>query len=281
MKIAIVTDSVADLPSALCAELGIAVVPLSVIFGDEVLKDGVDITSSQFFARLKSSSVMPSTSQPSPADFMEVYKGLELTHDHVFSIHVSSHLSGTYQSACIARDTMQATSIEVIDTGQATMCEGLIVLAAARAAARGAGVEEIRQRIKAVAGSVRMLFGVSTLEFLARNGRIGRAASLVGALLSVKPILHVEDGIVAPYDKVLGERKILGRTIQIMHREVGQEPITAAIVHADSEDKAQEWKREITSNFNCSELTLCEVGPVVGTHAGPGAVGVTWHPTFE
>ncbi len=157
------------------------------------------------------------------------------------------------------------------------MCEGFAVLEAARAAQRGASREEVCEAALRVAGSVQLLFTVDTLEFLERNGRIGKAASLLGTLLSIKPIIHLEDGEVAPRDKVLGARRLLPRVVELMNEAIGSRAIRAAVLHTDAHEKAEEWRCEIEKAFKCSELIVNEVGPVVGTHAGPGAVGVAWH----
>jgi len=277
MRIAVVTDSMADLPREMADELGVSIVPLTVIFGEEAFLDGVEMNAHDFLARLKTSSVMPSTSQPSPADFIQVYDDLLGKYDHIVSVHASHRLSGTYQSACIARDTLESRSIDVIDSKQVTMCEGFAVLEAARAAQRGASREEVCEAALRVAGCVRLLFTVDTLEFLERNGRIGKAASLLGTLLSIKPIIHLEDGEVAPRDKVLGARRLLPRVVELMNEAIGSRAIRAAVLHTDAHEKAEEWRCEIEKAFKCSELIVNEVGPVVGTHAGPGAVGVAWH----
>lgn len=279
MRVSVVTDSVADLPREIAQAHGVSIVPLTVIFGEEAFLDGVDLDSRGFFTKLRGSAVMPSTSQPSPADFIQVYEDLLKTHDHIVSAHASCKLSGTYQSACIARDALGSSAIDVIDTSQVTMCEGLAVLEAARAAQCGAGPREVCEVVSRVAGSVRLLFTVDTLEFLERNGRIGKAASLVGTLLAIKPIIHLEDGEVAPADKVLGSRRVLPRVIELMDKAIGgSQAICASVVHADAREKADEWKSEIEKRFECRELILAEVGPVVGTHAGPGSVGVVWRP---
>ena len=255
--------------------------PLTVIFGEETFLDGIDMNSHDFFARLKTSSVMPSTSQPSPADFIQVYDELLKTNDHIVSVHASHKLSGTCQSACIARDTLASHAIDVIDSKQVTMCEGFAVLEAARAAQRGGSREEVCEAALRVAGSVQLLFTVDTLEFLERNGRIGKAASMLGTLLSIKPIIHLEDGEVAPADRVLGARRLLPRVIELMNEAIGSHAIRAAVLHTDAHEKAEEWKREIEKEFKCKELIVNEVGPVVGTNAGPGAVGVAWHPCMD
>lgn len=267
----------ADVPKDIARELDITIVPLHVIFGEESLLDGVDIDSPSFYARLTTSSVMPSTSQPAPAAFIEVYTQLLRSHDHVFSIHASSGLSGTYQSAVLARDEVDPGKIEVIDSRLATVCEALVVIGAAQAAAGRADVGAVRNRIHELMAAARLLFVVDTLEYLAKNGRIGKAASVLGTLLSIKPLLTLEDGIVAPYEKVMGSRKAFSRVIQLMKEDVGSAPVVVAVAHCAAPDKAAELVEAVKADFNCAEILIVEVGPVVGAHVGPGAAGLGWH----
>jgi DegV family protein with EDD domain len=201
-------------------------------------------------------------------------------YDYIFSVHASSKLSGTFQSACIARDTLEKESIEVIDTCQVTMCQGFVALAAARAALGGAGPDEARNTINEAMDSARLLFTVDTLEFLAKHGRIGKAASMLGTMMSVKPIARIIDGEVTPVAKTYGRRSVLSRVLNLMNQEIGPgQAIHASIVHADSAGRAAEWSERIESEFNCREMIITECGPVVGTHAGPGAIGVAWLPS--
>jgi len=264
-------------PANVARELGIRVVPLSIIFGNESFLDGVDLDASSFYAKLKTSSVMPSTSQPAPAAFMQVYNELLREHDYIFSIHASSELSGTYQRAMLARAEVSPEKVEVVDSRLATVCQAFVVIEAARAVMRGAGVDEVRRRIGEVMASVRLLFVVDTLEYLQKNGRIGKAASLVGALLSLKPILTLEDGVVAAREKVLGSRKAFSRVIQLMKEEIGSTPISVMAVHCAAPEKAAQLVQEVAANFNCVEIGVTDAGPVIGAHAGPGAAGIAWH----
>lgn len=277
LKIAIVTDSASNVPAEVAHELGIRVVPLYIIFGDESYLDGVDLDAPSFYAKLKTSSVIPSTSQPTPAAFMEIYNELLKEHDYIFSIHASSELSGTYQSAMLARAGLDQARVEVIDSRLATVCQAFVVIEAARAVVRGASVDKVRQRITEVMASVRLLFVVDTLEYLQKNGRIGKAASLVGSLLSLKPILTLEDGVVAAREKALGSRKAFSRVVQLMQDEIGSAPVSIMAVHSGAPDKAEELVQEAQAHFNCVEIGVTDVGPVIGAHTGPGAAGIAWH----
>lgn len=220
---------------------------------------------------------MPHTSQPTPAAFMETYTGLLKSYDYIFSIHASSEVSGTFQSARLACDEVGAGKVEVIDSRSVSIGEAFAAVEAAKAALGGAGVDAVRRRIQEIIGATTVLFAVDTLEYLQKNGRIGKAASVVGALLSVKPILTLEDGVVAPREKVLGLRRAFNRVIQIMKDDVGTAPISAMVAHCDDPDRGRQLVEAIEANFDCVEMHVAAVGPIVGTHAGPGAAGVAWH----
>jgi DegV family protein with EDD domain len=274
-KIIIVTDSTADLPQGLAEKLDITVVPLRVHFGDEEFLDWVDLDSDSFYAKLKASSVMPRTSQPSPADFEAVYKRLAEGGATVISLHISAQLSGTYQSAIIARSMLEGTDIEVIDTKVASMALGIVAIEAARAAKAGKSKEEILSQIYDHLGKVKVFFGVDTLEFLQKNGRIGKAAALLGGLLSVKPLLTLKEGSIVPKEKVRGRAKLVERLVDIIGEDFGS-GVTgkAVIMHGDSLDEALKLKEKIDNKYNFGEVIISSLGAVIGTHTGPGVLAV-------
>lgn len=275
MGVIIVTDSTADLPRGVAEELKIAVVPLKVHFGDEEYLDWIDLDSDSFFQKLRHSKVLPRTSQPAPADFEALYKRIASVDDNIISIHLSSHLSGTYQSAVIARSVLEKYDIEVIDSQTASMGLGIIVIEAARAAAAGQGKSEILNLIQRLIKQVKVFFVVDTLEYLQRNGRIGKAAALVGGLLNVKPILTLEDGIVVPKGKVRGKAKAKEYLINLIAEEYGDNMQgKVMIMHGNEPESALEMKAEIERRFRCAEILLSSIGAVIGTHTGPGVLGV-------
>ncbi|HHY32794.1 MAG TPA: DegV family protein [Firmicutes bacterium] len=279
-NISIVTDSTADLPPHLYSDYGITVVPLLVHFGDEVYRDGVDLSSEEFYAKLTSSSVLPRTSQPSPRDFQVVYEDLLSKSDGVVSIHLSSRLSGTYQSAAIAASMVKGGPVRVIDGRLASAANGLVVLEAARMAREGASMDDIVARAQDLVGKVRVFFTVDTLEYLQKNGRIGRAAAFLGTVLSIRPLLWLQDGEVAPYEKVRGSRqKILARLVAVVkeHAPAGKR-LRAAVIHAVSPDEAAALKQVMERDFPCEEVLTATVGPVIGCHAGPGTMAIAFHP---
>lgn len=279
-KIAIVTDSTADLPPHLYSEYGVTVVPLLVHFGDEVYRDGVDLSSEGFYAKLTSSNVLPRTSQPSPHDFQVVYEDLVSRSDGVVSIHLSSKLSGTYQSAVIAAGTLKGAPVRVIDGRLASAATGLLVLEAARMAKAGAGIDDIVARVEHLIGEMKVFFTVDTLEYLEKNGRIGKATAFLGTLLSIRPLLWIDDGEVAPYEKVRGSRqKILARLVAVAkeHAPAGKK-LRAAVIHAVSPDEAASLKDILEREFMCDEILVATIGPVIGSHTGPGTIAIAFHP---
>ncbi|MCR4425168.1 MAG: DegV family protein [Firmicutes bacterium] len=281
-RIAIVTDSTADLPTSMYRERDIVVVPLTVHFGEETYTDQVDLTSKQFFEKLQKSPIMPRTSQPSPADFIAVYERLLGSYDHIFSLHISSKLSGTYQSAKIAAETLKSPAIEVVDTMTVSLCTGLVTLAAADARDVHNDPEEVRRAVRHVMDTFGLLFTVGTLLYLEKNGRIGKAAALLGGLLSIRPILSMSEGELTAVERVRGQGRVLPRVLEIMESRVDRShPVDVAVLHAVDPQRGEEWMEAVRERFTCRRIFLTECGPVVGTHSGPGALAVGWYPSIH
>jgi DegV family protein with EDD domain len=274
--VAIVTDSTADLPPELTMSHAITVVPLTLNFDGQSLLDGVDIRPGEFYRRLHSITTHPTTSQPSPGRFAEVYSSLLAHHDAVVSIHISQKLSGTYESARQAAGMTDPQRVRVIDSELVSMSLGLITLAAASLAAGGATAETIVAKVIDMRASVQTYFSVATLEFLRRGGRIGRASALLGSVLQVKPVLCIRDGLVTPLERVRTFERALNRVVELT-REVDRGHGVCVIVgHADAEADAERIGRELDSI--AETLMIQPLGPVVGAHAGPGVVGVGCYP---
>lgn len=276
-KIAIVTDSTADLNSQLVEQYNITVVPLNVHFHDEVFKDGVDMTTETFFKKLKDTPVPPRTSQPSPGDFHKVYKSLlSEGYQAIISIHISAELSGTWQSACIARDMLPEEQIKVINSKSASMGLGLIVINTVKKLQQGANLEEAAAYAEKLADQQRIMFGVDTLEYLHRNGRIGGAAKLIGGLLNVKPMLYVDNGVVAPLGKIRGKNKVIPFLLDEAEKFLGDYsgPVDLAVIHAQDPAIAEEITAKVHQRFEIRDTFQSEIGSVIGTHTGPGAVGI-------
>ncbi len=276
----VVTDSTADLPSDVCTAHGIAVVPLTVAFGKEVYRDRVDLQPGQFYTLLGKKKDHPASSPPTGEDFARRYaEWLGQGHD-VVSVHISSRLSKTAENARAGAAAAQpkngaAPSVAVVDSGQVSLGLGLLALFAARLAARGETAVEIRRRLLAMAPRVHALFVVDTLEFLARGGRIGKAQALMGGILGIKPILGVVDGEITPVDRVRGGRAVQPRILEILKKRIDpKKPVIAGVCHGNAPVWADRLEKLLRETLTVTEVIQAEVGPVVGTHAGPGVVAV-------
>ncbi|MGE5552389.1 MAG: DegV family protein [Betaproteobacteria bacterium] len=275
MAVKLVTDSTADLPESLIRKHHLTVVPLRVHFGEESYRDGLDIWASEFYYKLETGGLQPHTSQPSPGDFLEVYKRLTADGSEVVAIVLSRELSGTYQSAEVARQMLGRTAVTVVDSASASLGLGLIALEAARWAEEGAPGAKVAEAARRASSRIVLFFLVDTLEYLQKNGRIGRASALLGSLLNIKPILTLQDGIVTPVDKIRGKSKALGRIFELLRERVGQSPARWAVVHADRPDEAVSLAERVKREFRCVEPPVIgEIGPVIGSHVGPGTIGI-------
>lgn len=275
MAVRIVTDSTCDLPAHLVEHYGITVVPLRLIWGAEVLRDGVDIDADTFYARLAADPVTPSTSQPLVEDFVAAYEaaGAEPDADQIVSIHISSKLSGTVNAATVAREqTSRGLRVEIIDSYSVSLALGGIVLEAAEAAARGDSLEQVTAVTRRAMDSVRLLAMLDTLEYLRRGGRIGRAQSFLGSVLNIKPLIRVEDGEVAPFERVRTRTKAVDRLVELALSDKGAKRILVACGGNDAE--AQVLVERLRPSFAHTEFIVAPFGPVVGVYAGPNALGL-------
>ncbi|ADG82945.1 degV family protein [Thermincola potens JR] len=272
----IVTDSTADLPPQVLHQYGIEVVPLKVMFGDEVYRDGVDITFGEFIRKMESSGTVPTTSQPAPGEFAAVYERIlqEQPDAHIISIHLSAQMSGTVHSARLAKSMVNEEKIEVIDSKMVSLALGVIVLEAAKAARAGKDKEEVLKIIDHMIEKTRTYFLVDTLDYLQRGGRIGKAQSLLGTLLHIKPILTFNDGFISPYDKVRGLNKAIQVITDSINEEFGKNPVSCAFVYGTDMELFNTFYNKIKSEVLFEETVRAQLGCVVGAHGGPGIVGV-------
>ena len=276
MTVAIVTDSTADLPPAMVAARSIKVVPLTLHFDGRSLLDGVDITPSEFYRKLPNATTHPTTSQPSPGQFAEMYTSLLADHDSVVSIHISEKLSGTYESARQGAEMTDAKRVHVIDSQVVSMSLGLVTLAASTMAASGSDAEAIVSKVEGMRADVQTYFSVATLEFLRRGGRIGRASALVGSVLQVKPVLCIRDGLVTPLERVRTFERALTRIVELTRAVDRGRGVCVIVGHAGADEDAERVGRELEPI--AETLMIQPLGPVVGAHAGPGVVGVGCYP---
>ncbi len=278
-RVAVVTDSTADVGD-LAAANDITVVPLTVSFGTEVYHDGVDLSREAFYRKLETSHNPPATAQPPPSVFAATYRRLlEAGTSGIVSLHISSRLSGTFGSACVAAQEVDAQRITVIDSHNVTLALGLLVLAAADDAKSGRGMAEVAERARAGAQAVELLATIPTLTYLARGGRIGQLQSILGNVLKIVPIITVRDGELTDYAKVRTFARAVDQIVAIVTAKIqNRSSARVAVLHSVAPELADSVAARIrTATAPALLFTAC-VGPTVGTHAGPGAVGVAFTP---
>ncbi|MFH1003638.1 MAG: DegV family protein [Chloroflexota bacterium] len=275
MAIRIVTDSSADLPAELVRELGITVVPLYVRFGEEVYRDRVDISEDEFYQRLQYDAVHPSTVQPSPQDFADVYQPLSGEADGIVSVHISSKLSGTYNSAMRGKEIVRAKCpIEVIDSQTLTMALGMLAVMAARLARQGKGLAEVVAAVKQAVPVTHLLGLLDTLKYVMLGGRIGKAKALLGSILNVKPLLSLQEGEVIPAGQARTRSKGIDRLFDFVQGYGRVQDL--AVVYNTTPEEAETLAGRLGTVFDRKQITLSRVGPVLGTHMGPAALIVTF-----
>jgi len=276
-KVAIITDSTAYIPPDLIEQYNISVAPLVLIWGEETYEDGVDIQPDEFYTRLENAKVMPSTSQATPKTFHKIYTDLLEQDYEILAILISSPLSGTVVSAVQVQAEMPEAPIEIVDSYNTAMALGFQVLQAAKVAEEGANLAECREVAERACEHTGVIFAVDTLEFLHRGGRIGGASRYLGTALKVKPILEVRDGRIEALEKVRTRKKSLVRLTELIGERIdGREPVRLATLHANSPQDAQELLDMAKDQFNPVETVFSEVSPVIGTHVGPGTVGLAY-----
>jgi DegV family protein with EDD domain len=274
---AIVLDSTADFPDAREHHANWRVVPLYVNFGTESFKDGVDLTATEFYDRLRAANETPTTSQPTPGDFAAVYEELA-GYERILSIHLASNLSGTYQSALTAADDLGDGRVRVIDSESASVAITLLALAIQRRLDRGTTDEEIDALVRHYLETHGLLFTVDTLEFLARGGRIGKAKAFAGQLMHAKPILSIRNGEVIPLKRVRGNRKAIQEFVRALDTQTEDTPaLRVGIAHADAPERMRQLEKMVRDLRPHAQIEFeTSLGAVIGAHAGPGTVGFFW-----
>jgi DegV family protein with EDD domain len=278
-KTAIVTDSTAWIPREFIDQYNITVAPQVLIWGEETLNDGVDIQPQEFYARIKTAKVMPTTSQVPIVTMQNIFEGLLDKGFDVLGIFISSKLSGTVQSAIQGREALSQgrDKVHVVDSNTTAMAMGFQVLAAARAAADGASAVDAKAVAEKARDRTGVYFAVETLEFLHRGGRIGGAARLIGTALNMKPVLAVLDGRVEAVERIRTKGKALDRVLELVAEKTkGQSPIRLASLHANAPDEARSLLDRAAKELGAVESIFTEVSPVIGNHAGPGTVGLAY-----
>ena len=271
MAVKVITDSTADLPLDLASELGITVVPIYVRFGSDVYRDGIDISSDELMKKLTTLPVHPATSQPSPADFVKAYKDCSGESDGIISIHISAKVSGTYESANLAKGMMQeAIPIEVVDSMLNSAGLAIIVVKAARMAVDGASLSEIKQEVEQAISQTQMLGVFDTMTYLARGGRVNKAIANIGNVLELKPLLTFRDGEIIRAGLVRATSKGMDKIYDFVRRNIPINELT--IVHSQVIDYANQLKMRLSEFIKEEEISIAELGAGLGVHGGPGVL---------
>lgn len=281
-RIAVICDSTCDMPHELMAAGGVSVVPLKVVFGSEAYQDNIELSAAAFWEKVRTSGHHPRTSQPAPGEFIQAFEAARAAGaDGAVAVLLSAGVSGTYQAARIAREAMPDFPIELIDTKLASGGIGLVALEAARLAQQGASLPEVAALARRRSEQACLLLVVDSLEWLHRNGRIGRAAALLGTLFSLRPILTLDksDGVITPIERTRGRARALARVGELVREKV---PVGSrlhlAVLHGDCEADGRRLYDELSRQYELVDPYFGPVGAVIGSNIGPGAFGVIFYP---
>ncbi len=276
MRVAIVTDSTADISAQDAEKLDITVVPLQVMFGERTFRDGIDIKASEFYPMMAAHSDLPTTSQPSAGTFVEIFERLLEEYDEVIGLFISSELSGTVRSAETARDLVGG-AVTVVDSGLVAYALGIVVLEAATLAAEGATAADILARVAFVQERTHAYFVVDSLDHLRRGGRLGSASAIIGAMLQIKPVLMIRDKTIAIYEKVRTQRRALETIADRFVADVqGKNRIVAGVIHSAVQGQAEGFKERLQVLAPQAEWRVIELDPVVGVHVGPRVLSLIY-----
>ncbi|WP_028402112.1 DegV family protein [Ectobacillus panaciterrae] len=278
MRTAIVTDSTAYIPQEVRERLDIYMVPLNVTFGDASYQEEVEITDLQFYMKVREQEELPKTSQPAIGLFVELFERLAREYDAIVSIHLSSGISGTYQTATTVGQMIEGAKVYTYDSEISCAVQGFYVIEAAKMAAQGKAPEDILKRLDEMKQSMDAYFVVDDLNHLQRGGRLNSAAAFIGSLLQVKPVLYFRDKIIVPFEKIRTRKKALKRIMEIFdeHADKGV-PMEAVVIHANCEEEAIEWKKHLQELYPHINIAVSYFGAVIGTHLGEGAIALGWY----
>jgi len=281
-SVAIVTDSTSCLPQEEVERYGIEVVPVNLVYEGRVYRDGLDLTPEEFYRLLREAKKLPTTSPASPGDYLDVFRRVGEKARSILCISVSARLSGMFDSARaaaeLAREVLPRTAIQVLDSGTAAMAQGFVVLAAARAARAGKGLQEVMETATRIMPRVELVAVLDTLHYLARGGRVPKVAVWATSLLQIKPILILSGGEVGLLERVHTRKRALSRLVVIMREKVGEKrPLHVSVFHANALGDALALREEIIREFQPQELYLTQFTSVMGVHTGPGVVGLAYY----
>lgn len=278
MKIAVMTDSTAYIPAKIREELNIHMVPLSVVFDDTSYREEIDITTEEFYEKLKSYKELPTTSQPSIGYIAEKLEQLAEDYDAVISVHLSSGISGTYQAVLSAGEMVEGIDLYAYDSEASCFVQAFYVYEAVKLSKENKTPEEIIARLDEMKQSMRAYFMVDDLTNLTRGGRLSNAQAIVGSLLQVKPVLHFVDKLIVPFEKIRTRKKAVNRLIGMLEAEAEKgKDLKVSFIHANDEEAALALEKDFKQKYPNIETSISYFGPVIGTHLGEKAIGVGWY----
>ncbi|MFB5085914.1 DegV family protein [Psychrobacillus sp. PGGUH221] len=277
MKTVVVTDSTAYIPKEIRDKLNIRMVPLSVVFGNETYREEIDINTIEFYDKIRNERALPKTSQPALGDFVKTFEELSKEYDAVISIHLSSGISGTLAGAKQAGEMVEEIEVYTFDSEISCMVQGFYVLRAAAMAQVGVHPDEILKELNVMKETTRAYFMVDNLDHLHRGGRLNGFERVIGSVLQVKPILHFENKVIVPYEKVRTRKKAMKRIADMLQEDANKyAKLQATIIHANNEQEAITWKNELEALLPNVQFIISYFGPVIGTHLGEGSMGLGW-----
>ncbi|KQL36766.1 DegV family protein [Psychrobacillus sp. FJAT-21963] len=277
MKTVVVTDSTAYIPKKIRDKLNIRMVPLSVVFGNETYREEIDINTIEFYDKIRNERALPKTSQPALGEFVKTFEELSKEYDAVISIHLSSGISGTLAGAKQAGEMVEEIEVYTFDSEISCMVQGFYVLRAAEMAQAGVHPDEILKELNVMKETTRAYFMVDNLDHLHRGGRLNGFERVIGSVLQVKPILHFENKVIVPYEKVRTRKKAMKRIADMLQEDANKyAKLQATIIHANNEQEAITWKNELEALLPNVQFTISYFGPVIGTHLGEGSMGLGW-----
>lgn len=278
MTVAVVTDSTAYIPEEQRKALGIHMVPLSVTFGNETYREEIDITTDEFYQKVREDDELPKTSQPSIGLVTELLNELAKDHDEVIFVTLSSGISGTYQTVITANTMADGIEVTAYDSEISCYAQGYYAIEAATLAKQGKSSKEILARLEEIKQSLRAYFVVDDLTHLQRGGRLSGAQAFIGSMLQVKPILHFVDKKIVPFEKIRTKKKALKRVFELLDEDASkEEPLRLVVIHANREQEALSIKEDIEKQYPHITVDISYFGPVIGTHLGEGAIGLGWY----
>ncbi len=276
-KVAIVTDGTCSLTHAQGEQLGVHIAPIYVILGEKTYRAGIDLDNEEFYRFLSTSKKLPTTAQPTVNDFLDIYHQLAEEAEEIVTIVISHHMSATIQSAEMAREQFNKVPVHIIDSESVSLGLGMMAILAARAAEQGQNAQAILELVENLKQKIHVIFTVNTLEYLHKGGRIGGATAFLGTALDIKPILYLKNGRIEPLEKQRTRKRSISRLVELMEENVGEKPVHVAILHGNVPEESRQLEQSVRSQFNCVELITSDMGPVIGTHAGPGTLGLVFY----